>query len=429
MKLLIKNGRVVDPANKIDGVLDILIDKGKIISVRKNIPAKACQVIDAKGKVVAPGFIDMHVHLREPGREDEETISSGMKAGAAGGFCSIVSMANTNPVVDKQEVVKFILRKAGEEGIISVYPVGAVTKGLKGEELAEIGELKEAGVVAVSDDGEPIRSSFIMRCGLAYSKKFDLPVISHSEDKDLSQGGVMDEGVMSTILGLPGIPRQAEEIMVARDIKLAELTHGRLHIAHVSTGGSVELLRQARKKGLRVSAEAAPHHFSLTSEAVKEYDPNTRVSPPLRSHEDVEAIIKGLGDGTIDAIASDHAPHSLEEKEVEYGLAPSGIDGIETEVGLALNVLYYEKKIKLVEIIKKFTTGPAAILGLREGTLSIGAKANITILDLEKKWRVDKNKFFSLSRNTPFHGMSLKGKAVMTIHQGKIVYNNETSTV
>jgi len=423
MKLLIKSGRVIDPANKIDGIFDVLIDKGKIISVRKNIPVKGCQVIEAKGKVVAPGFIDMHVHLREPGREDEETISSGAKAAAAGGFCSVVSMANTSPVVDKQEVVKFILRKACEEEIISVYPAGAVTKGLKGAELAEIGELKEAGVVAVSDDGEPIIDSFLMRCALEYSKKFDLPVISHSEDKDLSRGGVMDEGVISTILGLPGIPHQAEEIMIARDIKLAELTGGKLHLAHVSTRGGVELLRQAKKKGLRVSAEATPHHFSLTSEAVKEYDPNTRVNPPLRSYEDVEAIIKGLEDGTIDAIASDHAPHSLEEREVEYSLAPPGIVGIETEVGLTLNVLYHKKKIKLGEIIKKFTTGPAAILGLREGTLSPGANANITILDLEKKWVVDKNKFFSLSRNTPFHGVSLKGKAVMTIHQGKIVYN------
>ena len=426
MKLLIKGGRVVDPANKIDEVFDLLIDKGKIISVRKNISAPGCQVIDAKSKIVAPGFIDMHVHLREPGREDEETISSGTKAAAAGGFCSIVSMANTSPVADKQEVVKFILRKAREEGVISVYPVGAVTKGLKGQELAEIGELTQAGIVAVSDDGEPIKNSFIMRCGLEYSKKFNLPLISHSEDKELSRGGVMDEGLMSTILGLPGIPAQAEEIMAARDIKLAELTHGKLHLAHVSTKGCVELVRAAKKKGLRITAEASPHHFSLTSEAVKEYDPNTRVNPPLRSFEDVEAIIKGLADGTIDAIASDHAPHSLEEREVEYSIAPPGIDGLETEVGLALNVLYHGKKIKLAEIIKKFTTGPAGILGLQEGTLSPGAKANVTILDIGKEWVVDKNKFLSLSRNTPFHGMKLKGKAIMTIYRGKIVYAEST---
>ena len=426
MKLLIKGGRVVDPANKIDGVFDLLIDKGKIISVRKNISAPGCQGIDAKSKIVAPGFIDMHVHLREPGREDEETISSGTKAAAAGGFCSIVSMANTSPVADKQEVVKFILRKAREEGVISVYPVGAVTKGLKGQELAEIGELTQAGIVAVSDDGEPIKNSFIMRCGLEYSKKFNLPLISHSEDKELSRGGVMDEGLMSTILGLPGIPAQAEEIMAARDIKLAELTHGKLHLAHVSTKGCVELVRAAKKKGLRITAEASPHHFSLTSEAVKEYDPNTRVNPPLRSFEDVEAIIKGLADGTIDAIASDHAPHSLEEREVEYSIAPPGIDGLETEVGLALNVLYHGKKIKLAEIIKKFTTGPAGILGLQEGTLSPGAKANVTILDIGKEWVVDKNKFLSLSRNTPFHGMKLKGKAIMTIYRGKIVYAEST---
>lgn len=423
MKLLIKGGRVIDPANKIDDTLDILIDKEKIVSVEKNISASGCQVIEAKGKVVAPGFIDMHVHLREPGREDEETISSGTKAAAAGGFCSVVSMANTNPAVDNQEVVKFILRRALEEGTVSVYPVGAVTKGLKGEELAEIGELKEAGAVAISDDGEPIRSSFLMRCGLEYSKKFGLPLISHCEDKDLSQGGVMDEGLNSTILGLPGTPHQAEEIMVTRDIKLAELTGGKLHIAHLSTAGGIELLREAKKKGLRVSGEATPHHFSLTSDAVKGYDPNTKTNPPLRSKEDVEAIIKGIADGIIDAIASDHAPHSLEEKEVEYDLAPSGIVGLETAIALSLNFLCHQRKINLVEIIKKFTVGPAKILGLDEGTLSIGAKANVTILDLQKEWVVDKDKFLSLSRNTPFHGMRLKGKAVMTIHQGKIVYN------
>ncbi len=422
-KLLIKNGRVIDPANKIDDILDILIDKDKIVSVGKNISDSGSQVVDARGKVVAPGFIDMHVHLREPGREDEETISSGTKAAAAGGFCSVVSMANTNPVVDNQEVVKFILRKAMDEGTISVYPAGAVTKGLKGEELAEIGELKEAGAAAISDDGEPIRSSFLMRCALEYCKKFNLTLISHCEDRDLCRGGVMDEGFNSTILGLPGIPAQAEEIMVARDIKLAELTGGKLHIAHLSTAGGIELLREAKKKGLRISAEVTPHHFSLTSDAVKGYDPDTKTNPPLRSKKDIEALIKGLADGTIDAIASDHAPHSLEEKEVEYSLAPSGIVGLETAVAVALHVLYHQKKINLSEIIKKFTTGPAGILGFNEGTLSIGAKANVTILDLQNEWVVDKEKFQSLSRNTPFHGMRLKGKAVMTIHQGKIVYN------
>ena len=426
MKILIKDGMLVDPGQGLNKTGDILVDKGKIRQVGGTIISEGAKVIDAKSKIVAPGFIDMHVHLREPGREDEETISSGTKAAAAGGFCSIVSMANTSPVADKQEVVKFILRKAREEGVISVYPVGAVTKGLKGQELAEIGELTQAGIVAVSDDGEPIKNSFIMRCGLEYSKKFNLSLISHSEDKELSRGGVMDEGLMSTILGLPGIPAQAEEIMAARDIKLAELTHGKLHLAHVSTKGCVELVRAAKKKGLRITAEASPHHFSLTSEAVKEYDPNTRVNPPLRSFEDVEAIIKGLADGTIDAIASDHAPHSLEEREVEYSIAPPGIDGLETEVGLALNVLYHGKKIKLAEIIKKFTTGPAGILGLQEGTLSPGAKANVTILDIGKEWVVDKNKFLSLSRNTPFHGMKLKGKAIMTIYRGKIVYAEST---
>lgn len=423
-RLLIKNGRVIDPANKIDRQLDVLVEKGRIVSVGEDIPASGCQVVEAKGKVVAPGFIDMHVHLREPGREDEETISSGTRAASAGGFCGVVAMANTNPVADKQEVVKFVLRKALEEGTVAVYPVGAVTKGLKGEELAEMGELKEAGVVAVSDDGEPVRNSSLMRCALEYTRQFGLVLISHCEDKDLAEAGVMDEGLNATILGLPGIPALAEEIMVARDIMLAGLTGGKLHLAHLSTTGSVQLLREAKKKGLKVTGEAAPHHFSLTSEAVKNYDPNTRVNPPLRSRTDIEAVIKGLEDGTIDAIASDHAPHSLEEKEVEYGVAPSGILGLETAVGLALNFLYHEKKIKLPEIIKKFTIGPAGILGLEEGTLSIGARANITILDLEREWVVDKDKFFSRSRNTPFHGLKLKGKAVMTIYQGKIVYDD-----
>ena len=422
-RLLIKNGRVIDPANKIDRQLDVLVEKGRIVAVGEDIPASGAEVIEAKGKVVAPGFIDMHVHLREPGREDEETIYSGTRAASAGGFCGVVAMANTNPVADKQEVVKFVLRQALEQGTVAVYPVGAVTKGLKGEELAEMGELKEAGVVAVSDDGEPVRNSSLMRCALEYTRQFNLVLISHAEDKDLSQGGVMDEGFNSTVLGLPGIPALAEEIMVARDIKLAGLTGGKLHLAHLSTTGSIQLLREAKKRGLRVTAEAAPHHFSLTSDAVKDYDPNTKTNPPLRSRLDVEAVIKGLEDGTIDAIASDHAPHSLEEKEVEYGIAASGIVGLETAVGLSLNFLYHEKKIKLPEIIRKFTTGPAGILGLDEGTLSVGARANITILDLEQEWVVDKDKFFSRSRNTPFHGLKLKGKAVMTIYQGKIVYH------
>lgn len=422
-RLLIKNGRVIDPANKIDRQLDVLIEKGRIVAVGEDIPASGAEVIEAKGKVVAPGFIDMHVHLREPGREDEETISSGTRAASAGGFCGVVAMANTNPVADKQEVVKFVLRQALEQGTAAVYPVGAVTKGLKGEELAEMGELKEAGVVAVSDDGEPVRNSSLMRCALEYTRQFNLVLISHAEDKDLSQGGVMDEGFNSTVLGLPGIPALAEEIMVARDIKLAGLTGGKLHLAHLSTTGSIQLLREARKKGIRVTAEVAPHHFSLTSDAVKDYDPNTKTNPPLRSRLDVEAVIKGLEDGIIDAIASDHAPHSLEEKEVEYGIAASGIVGLETAVGLSLNFLYHEKKIKLPEIIRKFTTGPAGILGLDEGTLSVGARANITILDVEQEWVVDKDKFFSRSRNTPFHGLKLKGKAVMTIYQGKIVYH------
>lgn len=422
-KILIKSGRVIDPANKIDDVLDVLIEKGKIVSIGKNISASDSQIIDAGDKVVAPGFIDMHVHLREPGREDEETIASGAKAASAGGFCGIVSMANTNPCVDNQEVVEFILARANAGGIISIYPAGAITKERKGRELAEIGEMKRAGIVAVSDDGEPVTNSFLMRCGLEYCRKFNLPVISHCEDKDLSQDGVMDEGLMSTILGLKGMPHQAEEIMVARDIKLLELTAGKLHIAHVSTKGAVELIREAKKKGLAITAEAAPHHFSLTSDAVRDYDPNTKVNPPLRSKEDVEAVIEGIRDGTIDAIASDHAPHSLEEKEVEYGIAAAGIVGLETAVSLSLNFLYHRKKIKLGDIIKKFTVNPARILGIDEGTLSKGARANITILDPEKERVVDKDKFFSLSRNTPFHGMALKGKAVMTIYQGKIVYS------
>ncbi|MEW6556921.1 MAG: dihydroorotase [Elusimicrobiota bacterium] len=428
MNLLILNGLVVDPANRICKKADILVENGKIVKIGKIQNAK-CQmpnakVIDAKNKIVTPGLIDIHTHLREPGHSDEETIASGTRAAASGGFTTIFAMPNTHPPIDSVTGVKFVLMTAMHEGIVNVLPVGAITKGQKGEELAEIGKMKNAGIVAISDDGKPVMNANIMRKALEYSKMFDLPVISHCEDTNLTKDGEMNEGYISTVLGLKGIPRQAEEIIVARDIALCELTDGRLHIAHISTAKSVELVRDAKKRGVKITAEVTPHHLSLTDKEIKNrnYDTNLKVNPPLRTEDDVKALLHGLADDTIDCIASDHAPHLAEEKQQEFKIAPSGIIGLETTLPLVITKLVHKKVLTLSQAIEKLTFNPAKIFNLNCGSLSIGSAADITIIDLNKTKTIDK--FESKSKNSPFIGMKLIGFAITTIVGGKIVKEN-----
>ncbi|OIO72779.1 MAG: dihydroorotase [Elusimicrobia bacterium CG1_02_37_114] len=426
MDILIKNGRVIDPVNKIDRVTGVLISEDRIVKIGNLSEVKTSgekpKIIDAKNKVVIPGIIDIHTHLREPGHEEEETIATGTRSAAVGGVTSIFCMPNTHPVIDNQTAVEFILLKAKNEGIVNVFPVGAITKGLSGEDLTEIGELKKAGVVSISDDGNPVMDALVMRRALEYAKMFDLSVIAHCEDKNLSEDGVMNESYTSTLLGLRGIPNESEDVMVARDIILSALTGGHLHIAHVSTKGSVELIRQAKRNKIPVSCEACPHHFTLTDEMVKTYDTNTKVNPPLRTEEDVREIIKGLQDGTIDCIASDHAPHTEEEKNKEYDLAPFGIVGLETLLPLTITYLVKTKKLSLMAAITKLTSNPKKIFKLDSGTLTPGSKADITIIDINVE-RVIKD-FVSKSKNSPFLGKKLQGFAVMTIVNGKIIMDN-----
>ncbi|MFH1540766.1 MAG: dihydroorotase [Elusimicrobiota bacterium] len=441
-QLLILNGLVCDPANGIYKKADVLVENGKIVKIGKiNNPQfistvsrsktsrlgqsiDGSQVIDATGKIVVPGLIDIHTHLREPGHSDEETIASGTKAASVGGFTTIFAMPNTHPPVDSVTGVKFVLMTAMHEGIVNVLPVGAITKGQKGEELAEIGKMKNAGVVAISDDGKSVMNANIMRRALEYSKMFDLPVISHCEDINLTKDGEMNEGYISTVLGLKGIPRQAEEIMVARDIALAELTGGKLHIAHVSTAQSVELIRNAKKKGIKVTAETAPHYFSLTDEEIKnrDYDTNYKINPPLRTEDDIKAICEGIADDTIDCIASDHAPHLDEEKQQEFRVAPFGIIGLETTLPLVITKLVDKKVLTLSQAIEKLASNPAKIFNLNKGILSAGSDADITIIDLEQEKKIEK--FESKSKNSPFIGMVLTGFATTTIVSGKIVMCN-----
>lgn len=423
MEILLKNGHVVDPVNNIDDVCDILIKNGTVEKVEKGITAAGAETIDLAGKHVFPGFIDMHTHLREPGREDEETIYTGTRAAARGGYTSVVCMPNTFPVIDNSETVEFISAKAKKEGIVHVFPVGAITKGQEGKELAELGDLKDAGVVAVSDDGKSVPDSNLMRHAMEYAGMFALPVLSHCEDTALSKNGVMHEGYYSTILGLTGIPAASEEVMVARDIILSEKTGTHLHICHTSTAGSVKLIRDALKKGVKVTAETAPHYFTLTDELVQNYDPNFKMNPPLRSAKDREAIIEGLRDGTLAVIATDHAPHADYEKDLEFSSAPFGIIGLETAVGLAVTELVLKKVLTLKDLAMKLSVNPAKILNLNgRGHLGKGAVADITVVDLNKEWVVDKKKFASKSRNTPFDGWKLKGEVFMTVVGGKIVY-------
>ena len=430
--LVIVNGRVIDPAQGVDGFFDLTIDQGKIMKMTpsegdmsgkgldKRNASGNFTVYDASGKLVVPGMIDMHTHLREPGHEYKETIKSGCEAAAAGGFTSIACMANTNPVNDNQSVTEYILRKAKHEGCVNVFPIGAITKGLNGEVLTEMGDLRGAGAIALSDDGKSVKNNELMRRAMEYTQSFHLPIISHCEDPDLAKNGVMNEGYVSTCLGLKGIPHTAEEVMLARDVMLSELTGCPLHIAHVSTAGSVRIIRDAKSRGVRLTAETAPHYFTLTDEAVRGFDTNTKVNPPLRTEEDVQAIKEGLKDGTIDVIATDHAPHSLLEKDVEFDYAAFGIIGLETALPLSL-MLYFEGVLSLADLIAKFTVNPARIFNLKKGSLLPGTDADVTIIDLENTWTVDVNRFKSKSRNSPFHGRNVRGRVVTTCVGGKMV--------
>jgi len=421
MNILIKNGHIIDPENKIDGKLDLLVSDGKIAKLGKpgSITANGAEVIDASGRLVVPGFIDMHVHLREPGYEYKETIATGTSAARAGGFTAVCCMPNTNPVNDSRSVTEFILSQAAKEAAARVFPIGAITKGSKGEELAEMGELHDAGCVGVSDDGKPVMSAAVMRRAMEYSRIFDIAVISHCEDASLAAKGVMNEGFVCTELGLRGIPNAAEDVMTARDIELAELTGARLHICHVSSAGSVRLIREAKQRGVKVTAETCPHYFSLTDEAVRGYTTVAKMNPPLRTAEDVAAVRQGLKDGTLDAIATDHAPHAQDEKSVEFDAAPFGIVGLETSVGLSLK-LVQEGVLSMTDLVTRMSAAPARIIKSGGGTLSVGAVADITIIDPDLEWTVAASQFKSKSRNTPFDGWKLKGKAVRTIVEGRV---------
>ncbi len=420
MRILIKNGRVIDPSQSIDGDREILIQGGKIKGLYpKGNGPKSEKVIDASGCIVIPGLVDMHTHLREPGFEYKETIMTGTLAAIKGGFTSVCCMSNTSPANDTVAVTEFIIEKALKHGACSVFPIGAITKGQNGEQLTELGELKKAGCIAFSDDGKPVTDSLIMRRALEYSQIFNTTVISHCEDLKLSESGMMNEGFMSTTLGLKGIPAAAEEIMVARDIVLCKLTQGKLHIAHISTEGSVKLIRDAKASGISVTAETCPHYFCLTDDSLKSYSTNLKVNPPLRTEKDVEAVKQGLKDGTIDVIATDHAPHHIDDKNKEFDAAAFGISGLETALALGLQLV--EKGVlDLKHLIAKMSLTPSKITGIKKGTLAVDADADIAIINLKKKFKVDSSAFLSKGKNTPFNGWDLKGTVEKTIRMGKI---------
>jgi dihydroorotase len=420
--LVLSGARIVDPVSGYFGPADIYVSNGKIAGVDKKKKRRVKGAIQLKGLYLCPGFIDMHVHLREPGREDEETIISGADAAVAGGFTAVACMPNTEPALDNAEAVKFVIDKA-RQARARVYPVGAVSVGRKGETLAPLKEMAEMGVVAFSDDGSGLQNGHLMRRALEYLGSSGLPIISHCEYNDLASGGVMNEGFASTSLGLRGSPPIAEELMVARDIMLAKYTRGKVHIAHVSTAGSVDLIRRGKRARIKVTAEVTPHHFTLTDDLIKTFDTNLKVNPPLRTQKDIDALKKGLQDGTIDVIASDHAPHAVEEKEMEFDSAPNGMIGLETAVGLVITELIKTRVLTWPEAVTKFTVNPARILNLQAGAFEIGSPANFTVIDPNLEWVVSKDDFRSLSKNSPFVGRKLTGKAVMTIVDGKIVYS------
>lgn len=421
MKSLIKNGHIIDPKTNRNGIFDIMIEDGKVVEIGSDLDITNGDLIDASGKYVLPGLVDAHCHLRDPGFEYKEDIESGTRSAAMGGFTSIACMPNTNPVIDNQSIVKYITAKAKHEGVVNVYPIGAISKGQKGEELSEIGELKFAGVVAISDDGKPVRNPSLMKKALQYASMFDTTVISHCEDLDLVDEGVMNEGYNSTVMGLRGIPSAAESVMVARDLILAEYTKAPIHIAHVSTEYSVELIRMAKKRGIKVTAETCPHYFALTDDACMNFNTNAKVNPPLRTKRDVDAVIEGLSDGTIDIIATDHAPHHIDEKNVEFTLAANGIVGFETALPLAVTYLVKPGFLSLEDLALKMCVNPSKILGLNKGSIEKGKSADITIIDINEEFTVNVDKFKSKSKNSPFNGFRLTGAVYYTIVEGNVI--------
>jgi dihydroorotase len=426
-RLLIKHGRVVDPSQRLDEGLNVLIVDGKVARLAERIEDKDAEVFDATGLVIAPGFVDVHVHLREPGFEYKETIATGAAAAVAGGFASVCCMPNTQPVNDSAAVTEFIRARAAEAGLARVYPIGAVSKGLQGEELAEMGEMARAGAVGFSDDGKPVHNSYLMRRALEYAQLFDVPVVDHCEDPNLAAKGVMHEGAVATRLGLRGIPAVAEEVMAARDVVLAELAGGRVHIAHVSTRGALERVREGKGRGVAVTCEVTPHHLALTDQAVadSEFDTDTKMNPPLRSGDHVEALIQGVLDGTVDCLATDHAPHHADEKVLEYDLAPFGVVGLETAIPVTYDLLVRRQKLPLRLFIALWSSNPARLFRLPGGSLKVGSPADITVLDLEARATVNPDRFRSLSRNTPFAGQRLKGWPAATLVGGKVLWRRE----
>jgi dihydroorotase len=424
-RLVVKNGRVVDPEQDLDRVCDVAIEDGVVREIAEDISAEGGEAFDATGMIVAPGFIDMHVHLREPGFEHAETIESGSRAAAAGGFTSICAMPNTQPVNDTAQTTRFICERAREAAVVNVYPIGAITKNSRGAELADLEGMRRGGIVAISDDGKPVMNARVARQAMEAAVALDLPFIEHCEDLDLSDDGVMHEGLRSKQLGMRGIPRSSEDVMAARDIILAELTRARYHVAHISSKLAVQMVAFAKQRGLRVTSEATPHHLVLSDSDIPEPDGNYKMKPPLRGSADVDAVVGGVVSGAIDAIATDHAPHPEAEKQQGFERCPFGIIGLETALGLALDRLYHSHKLTLPQLVRLFTEAPARILSLDRGTLRVGSAADVTIFDLEHRWTYDVNRSASKSRNTPFHGWTFRGGPLATIVSGKIIWRRE----
>ncbi len=430
-ELLIRGARVIDPFQELDEVLDVVVARGRVVEVGKDLPGKGREVIEAEGKVLSPGFLDLHVHLREPGREDEETLRSGLEAAVRGGFTAVCCMPNTEPPLDNAPLVEDLVLRARELGLADLFPVGCVSQGRKGRELAEMGLMhrSQARVRAFSDDGDGIADAGLMRRALEYVKAFDGVVVSHPEDADLSLGGQVNEGEVSWAMGLRGIPALAEEVIVARDLLLAEETGARLHLAHLSTARSVRMVREAKARGVRVTAEVTPHHLVLTEKDIRDYDPVFKVNPPLRTRQDVEELRRALAEGVIDAVATDHAPHSPEEKEVEFDYAPFGVVGMESAFPVLHTELVEKGVLDLVRLITRLTSGPARVLGLRPpeygGGVAVGARADLVVLDLESEWTIDAYSFASRGRNCPFHGWRVRGRVVLTLKGGRVVHRME----